>query len=228
MRQMTTGDIEALKSIDTPTVSNAIEGFNVRSDIEGATGPEIRCITPELGIMVGYAVTATADTTSPSTTKERAFQDLLQAIMDSPKPVIVVLKSEGLMPARTCIIGEVISRTMQKMGAVGVVTDGCVRDVQPLRSIGFHAFALGTIASHGIPSLRKVNVPIDIGGMVVEPGDLIHGDENGVVKVPAKCHGEIVEKARQILAEEKAIFDSVESPDFPDSIKHVFGVEQWR
>ncbi|MBI2844277.1 MAG: hypothetical protein HYX78_12825 [Armatimonadetes bacterium] len=228
MKQLSEDLIRELRAIDSPTIANAIESFCVRSDIEGFTGPAIRCLTPTLSPVLGYAVTATVDSTTPSKDRERAMLEFFRAIMESPKPVVVALKSEGLIPSRTCVIGEMISRTMQKMGAVGLVTDGCVRDLEPLRQIGFMTFGIGSMASHGIPSLRKVNLPIDVDGMLVEPGDLIHGDENGVVKIPWACIDGLLDAAKKVLEGEQQTIRNIDSPDFPASVKDQFGINEWK
>lgn len=226
MKLLSDTQTRELASIDTPTISNAIEEFNVRSPTEGYTGPEVRCLLPELGVMVGYAVLATADTTTPSTEKERSMGEIFKAIQESPKPVVLVIKSEGLLPLRTCSMGEVAALAMRRLGAVGVVTDGCVRDISQLRKIGFAAFAAGTVASHGIPSVRKAEGPVWIAGMRVAQGDLIHGDENGLVNIPQECLAGIAVEARKILAEEKSVIEAMDSPDFPANVMPFFGVDE--
>lgn len=222
MKRLTDHQIGELASIDSPTISNAIEHFELRHPTEGYMGPEIRCLLPELGAMVGYVVTATADTTTPNKRQELQIPELLQAIEDSYGPVVLVVKSEGTRPARTCVIGEMISTMMKRIGAIGVVTDGCVRDVQQIRKLGFHLFATGTVVSHGIPSLAKINEPVEVSGVRLEPGDLVHGDENGLQKVPWECVNSLADKAMKILADEGRIIEGVKAAELPPDVKAFF------
>ncbi len=224
MKQLSEAQIRELAAIDSPTISNAIEKFEVRNPVEGFTGPEIKCLSPGLGAMLGYVVTVAADTTTPSTSKEHTMHELFAAVEKSPKPVVLVIKAEGLQPIRTCPFGDMIGLTLQRLGAVGVVTDGCVRDVPQLRRAGFHVFAAGTVASHGIPALRKVNVPVDIGGLRLAAEDIVHGDENGIVKIPGECIDGLAEEVQRILAEEESVVEAINSPEFPDSVMPYFGV----
>jgi len=211
MRELTQDYIRQLATIDTPTISNAIEEFGLRCPTTGFMGPEVKSLFPELGVMMGYAVTATAHTTTSNVQREICIHELLQAIHDSPKPAVLILKSEGIQPIRTCVIGELIVLSMRKFGAIGVVTDGCIRDIQQVRKAGFHAFAAGSVVSHGLPSLCRINAPVEISDVKIEPGDLIHGDENGILKIPWECAGRLVGVARKILDTEKAIIKSLQT-----------------
>lgn len=102
----------------------------------------------------------------------------------------------------------------QRLGVVGLVTDGGVRDLSEVQQLGFHYFAPGVVASHGNPRLLAVNVPVTIDGVRIEPGDLIHGDRNGVTTVPQAIAGQVVEAAQQIRTEEARLMGYIKSPDF--------------
>lgn len=209
MIQLKKHQIKELAAIDTPTISNAIERLNVRCPTEGFMGREIKSLYPELGVMVGYAVTATIDSTTPSMRKEKRMKEFFQAIKESYKPVVLVLKTEGPKLSHTCVFGEIIAMAVKKLKAVGVVTDGCIRDLKQIRKLGFNVFAAGTVASHGIPSLTNVNASVKVGGIKVKSGDLIHGDENGILNIPWECIGNVIEEAKKVLVEEKSIIKSL-------------------
>jgi 4-hydroxy-4-methyl-2-oxoglutarate aldolase len=207
--------LEALKAIDTPTICNAIEKFDVRGRIEGFLGMDIRCLLPDLGTMVGYAVTLTADSTTPGIPRNDAvWQAWLKAMADSPKPSVLVMKDIGPQPRRSAHIGEVMGTIARRLGVVGIVTDGGIRDILELKELGFHCFAAGLVPSHGNPRLVEVNVAVDIDGVRVRPGDLLHGDANGVTLVPLSIAALVAEAADQVRAREAELLAYVKGPEF--------------
>ncbi len=126
---MPTELIEALSRIDSPTVANAIEFFEVRDPTTGFASMELKCQYPDLKPMVGYAVTCTVDSTTPLPRGSNVRHELFKAIQAAPKPVAVVLQDIGPQRLRSCHAGDVLSTTFQNLGAVGLVTDGGVRDI---------------------------------------------------------------------------------------------------
>ena len=124
--------LSTLRRIDSPTISNAIETFKVRPRVAGYVGYDIRCIFPELPPTVGYAVTCSVD----STTEGRqgiGFNKLYELLVNSPQPTIVVMQDVGNDRLHSCHAGEIMSTTMKRLGAVGILTDGGLRDVKEVR-----------------------------------------------------------------------------------------------
>src|SRR6266568_3177367 len=195
--------ISALCRIDSPTISNAIERFKVRPRVNGYVGYDICCIFPDLPPTVGYAVTCTVD----STTEGRVgigFNKLYERLAHAPKPAIVVMQDVGPDRLHSCHAGEVMSTTMKRLGAVGILTDGGLRDVKEVRVLGgFQYFCAGLVVSHGNPLCVSVGDEVTISGMRVRPGDLLHGDVNGVVHIPDECAEQVAEAAYQIWAQEE-------------------------
>jgi len=206
--------ISALCRIDSPTISNAIERFKVRPRVNGYVGYDIRCIFPELPPTVGYAVTCTVD----STTEGRqgiGFQRLYQLLTNAPKPAIVVMQDVGPDRLHSCHAGEIMSTTMKRLGAVGILTDGGLRDVREVRVLGgFQYFCAGLVVSHGNPICVSVGDDVTISGMRVRMGDLLHGDVNGVVHIPDECAGEVADAAYRVWAEEGETLRRIASPEF--------------
>src|ERR1017187_522665 len=95
--------ITFLQSIDSPTISNAIEKFTVRKQTEGYASSELICRFPDLPPMVGYAVTCTVDTTSPEPAGPNRLTDLFDAVASAPKPAVVVMQNQGPSRARSCM-----------------------------------------------------------------------------------------------------------------------------
>jgi regulator of RNase E activity RraA len=124
---LTSEQLDALRQIDSPTISNAIEQFGVRRRLEGFAGWDLRCAFPELGSTVGYAVTCTADSTTASRRQERGLLRLWEAIEAAPRPVVLVIKDIGPERSRSCHMGEVMATTAKALGAVGCIPDGGLR-----------------------------------------------------------------------------------------------------
>jgi regulator of RNase E activity RraA len=205
--------LDALRQIDSPTVSNAIEQFGVRPRVEGFAGWELRCAFPELGTMVGYAVTCTADTTTESRDDERGLFPLWEAVEAAPKPVVVVIKDIGPERSRSCHMGEVMATTAKALGAVGCISDGGLRDVMEVRALGgFQYFCPGFVVSHGNPIICEVNVPVTLDRLAVQPLDLLHGDVNGVLVIPGGVADRVAEQAQRVRAAERSVLDFVRSP----------------
>ena len=208
-------DLEALRQIDTPTICNAIEPLQVRSNTRGFMGWDIRCMFPEFGVMVGYAVTATLDTMTPGRVHDSAARfEFFEAIQDSAKPAVLVLKDIGPRPYHGCHFGDGLATTSMRLGAIGLVTDGGVRDVDTVREMGFHYFAPGMVPAHGNFGFREAQVPVEVSGVVVNPGDLIHADINGVTMIPVDTVSQVIERAREITRREAAGHAWVNSDEF--------------
>src|SRR5438093_6553994 len=205
--------VSALRRMDNPTSSNAIETFKVRPRVAGYVGSDIRCIFPELPPTVGYAVTCTVD----STTEGRqgiGFQRLYDMLTNAPKPAIVVMQDVGPDRLHSCHAGEIMSTTMKRLGAVGILTDGGLRDVREVRALGgFQYFCAGLVVSHGNPACVDVGGEVTISGMRVCTGDLLHGDVNGVVHIPDECVDQVAEAAHRIWAEEGETLRRIASPE---------------
>lgn len=215
MYPLTDAQIQELKAIDTPTVCNAIEKFKVRGRVQGFMGMDIRCLLPELGTMVGYAVTVTVDSTTEGAPLDtQAWFNWMKAMEASPKPVVVVFKDIGPFPRKSAHLGEVMATIAARLGVVGVVTDGGLRDIVEVRQVGLQCFAKGLVASHGNPRLIEVGVPVTVDGVRIEPGDLLHGDANGVTAIPREIAGQVAQAAAEIRAEEAGLMAYIRSPEF--------------
>jgi 4-hydroxy-4-methyl-2-oxoglutarate aldolase len=207
--------LEALRRIDSPTISNAIETFQVRPRVAGYVGYDIRCIFPDLPPTVGYAVTCTVD----STTEGRqgiGFSKLYELLEQAPKPALVVMQDVGPDRLHSCHAGEVMSTNMKHLGAVGILTDGGLRDVKEVRALGgFQYFCAGLVVSHGNPICVSVGEEVTISGMRVQMGDLLHGDVNGVVHIPDACAEHVAEAAYRVWAEEGEVLRRLKGREFP-------------
>lgn len=213
--------MEKLGAVDTPTVSNAIELLGVQDRWEGFAGRWIRCMFPQMGVRVGYAATLTFSEARDEHTKLDPFADL-DHVAATPKPPVVVCQdvSTPAFYARACLFGEVRTTRYKVLGTTAVITDGVIRDLDEIEQIGVQYFAGGVTASHGHLMVREVGVPVEIAGLRVEPGDLLHMDKHGVVKVPKDRVADVLDAVEKVRKREGAMLEFLNSPGFSlDALK---------
>ncbi len=207
--------IAYLKTIDTPTLANAIELLNLRPRSAGFTPLSIRCLFPEMGRMCGYAVTSHVETVSRASGTDRGpFGDLFSAIDASPKPAIVVMQEAGGLRDYAAHCGEILASIFTRLGATGLVSDCAVRDIPEVRAIGMQYFARGTVASHAYFRMVRAGEPVQIEGLEIRPGDLLHGDENGLISVPPCPIEDIAAAVDKIKSREGRLLEFVRGPGF--------------
>jgi regulator of RNase E activity RraA len=203
--------LEALKRYDSPTLSNAIETFDVRPRDVGYMSMEIRCLFPDLGPMVGYAATATIRARGRPDHDQTA---LYQHVRQVPGPRVVVVQDLDDPPGHGSLWGEVNATIFGALGCLGCVTDGCVRDLKEARAMGFHFFARGPGVSHAYVRVEAAGKPVTVGGLPVSPGDLMHADQHGVLLIPREIAGELPAAAERVIAAEQSLLRWVRSPEF--------------
>jgi regulator of RNase E activity RraA len=214
-QSLTQEQLFLLHELDTPTICNAIEKFNVRGRVEGFLGIDIRCLLPELGSMVGYAVTATVDSTTPEAKQDaEVWQEWVEEMAVAPKPIVLVFQDVGPQPRKSAHFGEVMGTLSKRLGVVGLVTNGGVRDILEVKRLGLHYFAAGLVPSHGSPRLLEINSPVTLDGVRIEPGDLIHADINGVTTIPLAIAGQVIETAQRVRQDEAELLAYLNSAEF--------------
>jgi len=224
MPRLTPDQLAALAAIDSPTVANAIERFAVRRRVDGYADRDLRCAFPQYGSMLGYAVTCTADSTTEARPDGAGLIGLWAALEAAPKPSVLVIKDVGPHPRKGCHMGEIMATTAKVLGAVGCVSDGALRDVKEVEALGaFHYFCPGFVVSHGQPVILDVNVPVEIHGLPIAPGDLLHGDVNGLLVVPDAIAADVVAACEAVRTEERALLDLITAPGFS-----VEKLRQWK
>jgi 4-hydroxy-4-methyl-2-oxoglutarate aldolase len=199
---LTAQQIEELKQFDTPTISNAIEFFGVRPRTEGAMRPTIRKMFENGRRIVGYAATAKMSATVPPTDAQKALaMDYYTRVKTAPKPTLTVLQDLDPEP-RGSFWGEVQVSIHRSLGCTGVITNGGVRDLDEVQELGFEYFASCLLVSHANVHLEAVDCPVEVGGLTVRPGDLLHADRHGVALIPAAVAPHLAEACRAAQAAE--------------------------
>jgi regulator of RNase E activity RraA len=200
--------LAALARFDTPTICNAIELFEVRPRSAGFMNAAIKACFPHLPPMVGYAVTSTFRSMSPPRSGD-AYASMSQQVElfgQLPGPAVMVYQDLD-DPVVSATFGEVMCTVYKSFGAQGLITSGAGRDLEQVEKLKFPAFTSGTICAHGYCHTLAVNVPVTVGGICIYPGDLLHGDLNGITTIPLEIASEVPQVCDELAAAEKVVMD---------------------
>jgi len=208
-------ELEPLRRLTSCQIADAIETFGVRLRNEGFMDASVRGVFPQLPPMVGYAVTARISTSEPPMTG-RAYPDRTDwwnYLRTIPSPRVVVLEDVDRRPGRGSCAGEVHAHIFKALGCAGLVTNGAVRDLQAVESLGFAFFAGNVAVSHVYFRLFEFGVPVEVGDLKVSPGDLLHGDRHGVISIPLSIAREVPAAAKKVAARERLVLEVADSPN---------------
>jgi len=212
--------LDLLRSFDTPTVCNALEVVAPQRRMVGFTRRPLVCVRPELPPMVGYAATVSCRAAVPPTESaesaevRRARRIAYYEYIDSlPRPSIVVVQDLDDPAGFGAMWGEVNTAVHKGLGALGVITNGSVRDIDQFAP-GFQALAGSIGPSHAWVSPVGWGEPVDVHGMTVRHGDLIHADRHGAVVIPHDVAANIPAAVDLLVRKEKVILDVARASDF--------------
>jgi regulator of RNase E activity RraA len=208
-------DFDALRRLDTCTVSNAIEAFQLRLRNAGFANSRVRCVFEDLPPMVGYAATARLRSGEPPITGSYHDRtDWWNSILQVPPPRIVVLEDLDKPPGVGAFLGDMQAAILRALGCVGYVTDGAVRDLPRVKDLGLHLFAGNVAVSHAYAHIFDFGSTVKVGGLEVKPGDLLHGDRHGLLTVPKEIAAEIAAVAARLRQAEQRVIDFCRSQGF--------------
>src|SRR5579864_3733098 len=213
---LSSSDFERIRQLDTCTVSNAIERLNVRLRNEGFVSNAVHCQFPHLAPMLGYAVTGLIRT-SAAPVAGNSYHDrigFLHYVSSMPEPRVMVLQDADRVQGVGALLGEIHATIAQALHCVGCVTNGAVRDLPAVEAMGFHLFAGSVAVSHAYAHIVEFGEPVEIGGLKIQSGDLIHGDRHGVHTIPLAVAAKIPEEAANIIEEERQLLHFCRSPQF--------------
>ena len=188
MTAPTKSQLEFLQSIDTPTVCNLVEIVAPERRGHGYTVKHLHCPFPDLPPIVGFAKTVTFKAKDKVPLGEAGYMqkrlDYLDYIASSPQPAIMVMEDlDGEYVGYGAFWGEVQSNVHKALGALGVVTSGSIRDI-PMIAPGFQMLAGSIVPSHAYVHVVDYGIDVNVVGMAVKSGDLIHADRHGAIVVP--------------------------------------------
>jgi len=208
--------LEALCRLDACTIANAIETFHERLRNEGFVDQSVSCLFPRLQPMLGYAATVKIRGSAPPTASKPYSDrtDWWDYILSLPAPRVVVVEDVATRPGLGSLVGAVHMNILRALHCAGVVTNGSVRDIPAAESAGFHFFAGSVSVSHAYVHIVEFGKPVEIGGLRIKSGDLLHGDLHGVQSIPLDIASQIPRAAAQIVAKEREIIAICRSPNF--------------
>jgi 4-hydroxy-4-methyl-2-oxoglutarate aldolase len=193
------GDLLELKRWNTPTIYNGWEQVTQHKAAEEAFNlEEVRDFMPQMGPMVGYAVTVVIEPSDPRYPKEKpnAWSEYRRYIANVPGPKIVVVQDRDKPRVIGAFWGEVNSNIHRALGCVGTICDGAIRDVDEITNAGFKALARRFCVGHAFSCPIKWGLEVEVFGRRVQPGQLIHADKHGFLVVPFGEEKKLVEAAR--------------------------------
>lgn len=213
---LTDEQLEALRQLSTCLVANAIETFHARLRNEGFAASSVHCLFPLLPPMVGYAATIKVRGSAPPVAgaiyPDRS--DWWDFILSLPTPRVVVAQDCATRPGVGSLLGAVHVNILRALGCIGAVTNGAVRDIPAAEALRFPLFAGNVSVSHAYAHIVEIGGPVEIGGLKIQSGDLLHGDVHGVQSIPLDIAAQIPERAMQIANDEEMLVSLCQSPDF--------------
>lgn len=200
--------LAALAKYDTPTVCNVVELFDLRPRNLGYMNHTIQACYPDLPPMVGYALTSTFRSMSPPRGGDvyGSLDKQLEVFASLPGPPVIVFQDLD-DPIAAATFGEVMCTSYQSFGAKGLITSGTGRDLDQVARLKFPVFTSGTTCAHGYCHIISIGVPVVIGGMTIYPGDLLHGDRNGVTTIPHEIVSEVPDACKELMAAEDIVLN---------------------
>jgi regulator of RNase E activity RraA len=211
---LTDDQVKYLLTIDSPTVANAVEPFEVRDRTEGFIGGAIRALFPDMGVMLGQALTVTVENKPGKPAQRDGYWRMWEALEQMPKPSVLVMQDVSGSPSRCAYAGEVMATTAKRLGAVGMITDGGYRDINEVRALGLHYFAAYHVVSHGNFEIVDVGVPVKLDGETIHTGDILHGDVNGIVIIPPQTLAGLPDAIAKIRDREHRFMEFIKSDAF--------------
>ena len=205
--------LDKLRRFDTPTICNVIELFDVRPRDAGYMDGRIQAGFPELEPMVGFASTAAFRSGAPPVGGDAygSFDQQVEAYGELPGPAVMVFQDLDDPPVGATF-GEVMCSVYQAFGSVGLITSGGGRDLLQVKPLDYPVFTGSTICAHAYCHILHVGLPVRVGGLMVDPGDLLHGDANGVTNIPVEIAAEVADLAGPFVDAEKIVLDYARSP----------------
>ena len=193
------GDLLELKRWNTPTIYNGWEQITRHNAAADAFNlEETRDFMPQMGPMVGYAVTVVCQPGNAEHPRQnpRAWSQYRRYVASRPGPKIVVVQDLDRPATFGAFWGEVNSNLHRALGCVGTICDGAIRDLDEMTNAGFKALARRLAVGHAYSCPVRWDCEVEVFGRRISPGQLIHADKHGFLAVPAGEEARLLEAAR--------------------------------
>jgi 4-hydroxy-4-methyl-2-oxoglutarate aldolase len=192
-------DLLQLKRWNTPTIYNGWEQITTHdAGHDGFNPEETTDFMPQMGAMVGYAITVVIEPGNPKHVKSNpnAWKEYREYVASIPGPKIVVIQDLDKPANCGSFWGEVNSNIHRALGCVGTITDGSIRDVDEMCNAGFKALARRLSVGHAYSTPIKWNCEVEVFGRKINPGQLVHADKHGFLAIPDEDVKNLLEASR--------------------------------
>lgn len=207
--------VQAIRNIDTCTLADAIAASKTRLRNLGYSDDSIHCVLEGHSPMVGYAVTGRIRSSEPPmvghTFVER--QDWFKYVQSMPEPRVIVLQDVDTRTGVGAFWDEIHARIHSRLGCIGAITNGAVREIPKIRATGFSLYAGSLSIARAYAHIIDMGQPVEVGGLEISPGDLIHGDLHGITTVPKDVIKELPGLADRILQLRQQIVGLCAAPE---------------
>ena len=209
--------LSLLRSVDTPTVCNAIEVVQGRHGFKGFTRSTVLAANPTLPSIVGFARTAKIAGASPPVEKADVIRSrqlaYYQSMTTGELPTVAVIEDLDYPNCVGAFWGEVNTTVHAGLGVGGALTNGVMRDLDDLAS-GFQGIAGSIGPSHGFVHIVEIDFPVSVFGLLVRPSDLVHADRHGAIVIPTETISSLADAIAKMRAAEALILDPAREIDF--------------
>lgn len=197
MERLSLEQLEELRKFDTPTVCNAVECFGVRKNTEGYMQPGMVLRTRDTTPVVGYAATAKCSAAYPDPDGHKMLMGYYEHVREMADPTIAVVQDIDPVPVAS-FWGEVQATVHKSLGCVATLMQGGVRDIEEANELGFYFFSTEINVAHGYIHVEKFACPVQVLGLTINPGDLLHMDQHGVTVIPHEIAPRLARVCRKI------------------------------
>jgi 4-hydroxy-4-methyl-2-oxoglutarate aldolase len=209
-------EFQDLKFLDSCAVANAIERFRVQLRNEGYAEGGLVCRYPQMLPVLGYAMTLKVRSAAVHDRGTAFLQndEWWDAFPSIPAPRILIIQDMDRVPGAGALVGEREASVLKALDCASVVTNGAVRDVARIEGLDFQMFSGSLSVSEAHSHIVHIGGPVQIGSLEISPGDLIHGDGHGIVRIPRELASRIPATAAALRKKDESIMSYCHSPDF--------------
>ncbi len=209
-------DLQQLGRLSSCAVANAIELLHVRLRNEGFTLGSISRVTAPAKPAVGFAATIKIRSSSPPSDGPGYLErtQWWDYVLSVPEPRFLVIQDVDSATGTGALIGEVHACILKALGCTAVATNGAVRDVAEVSRLGLSLFAGSLSVSHAYSHVVEAGCRVEIAGLSVAPGDLLHGDGHGIVSVPADRVTDVLAASSLLQSQEAEVMRICGTPNF--------------